>query len=94
MSQGNETNSPNMTNPVEVLCPPGVPIGDSQCFCDWRVQLTVFHDVTFTISLASLAVYLIGLIYTVPRSHITRYHHYSHEAKKIWIPRPAIVDAF
>ncbi|CAG8618157.1 6981_t:CDS:2 [Gigaspora rosea] len=43
----------------------------------------------------SLAVYLIGLIYTVPRSHITRYHHYSsYEAKNIWIPRPAIVDAF
>ncbi|CAG8519896.1 732_t:CDS:2 [Dentiscutata heterogama] len=83
MSQSNETNSPNITNPVEVLCPTGMPIGDSQCFCDWRVQLT-----------ASLAVYLIGLIYTVPRSHITRYHHYSHEAKKIWIPRPAIVDAF
>ncbi|KAF0551522.1 hypothetical protein F8M41_023284 [Gigaspora margarita] len=57
--------------------------------------LELFHDVTFTISLASLAVYLIGLIYTVPRSHITRYHHYSsYEAKNIWIPRPAIVDAF
>ncbi|RIB12068.1 hypothetical protein C2G38_53672 [Gigaspora rosea] len=59
--------------------------------------LELFHDVTFTISLASLAVYLIGLIYTVPRSHITRYRHHSHssnEAKIIWIPRPAIVDSF
>ncbi|CAG8733621.1 25615_t:CDS:2, partial [Dentiscutata erythropus] len=39
-------------------------------FLPLNVLKELIHDVTFTISLASLAIYLIGLIYTIPRTHI------------------------
>ncbi|CAG8528640.1 8541_t:CDS:2 [Acaulospora morrowiae] len=60
----------------------------------------VFHDVTFTIL---LALYLIRLIYTIPRSHTSHrhlnsytrpYQFFSLDAKGVWIPQPMIVDAF
>ncbi|CAG8555371.1 10005_t:CDS:2 [Diversispora eburnea] len=62
----------------------------------------LFHDVTFTISLASLALYLIGLIYTIPRSHTmprrlnsyTRPYNSSEDIKEVWVPLPIMVDSF
>ncbi|RHZ64547.1 hypothetical protein Glove_322g13 [Diversispora epigaea] len=60
----------------------------------------LFHDVTFTISLASLALYLIGLIYTIPRSHTRRLNSYtrpynsSEDIKEVWVPLPIMVDSF
>ncbi|CAG8550119.1 16345_t:CDS:2 [Acaulospora morrowiae] len=63
----------------------------------------LFHDVTFTILLASLTLYLIGLIYTIPRSHTSHRHLNSYtrpyqssslDARGVWIPQPMIVDAF
>ncbi|KAG9291268.1 hypothetical protein G9A89_021770 [Geosiphon pyriformis] len=59
-----------------------------------------FHDITFTIALAGIAIYLIGLIYTIPKSHAIprRINSYTRtpngQSKGIWVPRPAMVDAF
>ncbi|RIB03269.1 hypothetical protein C2G38_2225635 [Gigaspora rosea] len=57
----------------------------------------VLHDVTFTISLASLAIYLIGLIYTIPRTHIAAQRAVtmsSEDRPSIWVLRPQMIDAF
>ncbi|CAG8607252.1 10208_t:CDS:2 [Paraglomus occultum] len=59
-----------------------------------------FHDVTFTISLAGIGIYLIGLIYTIPRSYTfqRRLNSYTitpnDHQRFVWIPRPAVVDTF
>ncbi|KAF0552459.1 AAA domain-containing protein [Gigaspora margarita] len=57
----------------------------------------VLHDITFTISLASLAIYLIGLIYTIPRTHIAAQRAVtmsSEDRPSIWVLRPQMIDAF
>ncbi|CAG8607095.1 8199_t:CDS:2 [Ambispora gerdemannii] len=48
-----------------------------------------------------MAIYLIGLIYTIPKSHEVPRRHYSYnrqlnyeQSRGVWVPRPAIVDAF
>ncbi|CAG8525434.1 3601_t:CDS:2, partial [Ambispora leptoticha] len=92
-------NIPSITNisyPIEVICKPS----ENVCYCDWRVQIEVFHDVTFTLSLAGMAIYLIGLIYTIPKSHEAPRHYNMNRqlnhghSRGVWVPRPAIVDAF
>ncbi|CAG8560724.1 6946_t:CDS:2, partial [Dentiscutata heterogama] len=65
-------------------------------FLSLNVLKELIHDVTFTISLASLTIYLIGLIYTIPRTHIAAQRAVISGAEKpsTWVLRPQMIDAF